>query len=190
MTDWAGIGYRCFCEGSREIRGRVERSSITRDRDKGNREKRRRGGSHPNWVGPAFNWGTAKYNEHPVISGDAATKIVEAGIRILGVDTMSPDMTLQSGPSYDFGVHEVVLGSGCLIAENLTNLSGLSPEQQCIVTMAPLKMGRCDGSPICAFAQSKVRFYPSHGTVTHNNFVVVGEAATLIGLPVKRTIYL
>jgi kynurenine formamidase len=68
-------------------------------------------------------------------------------------------------------VHHILLGAGCVIAENLTNLdqllradhdsdsadhvnSGLPKPNASMwmVSLAPLKIAGCDGAPIRAFA--------------------------------------
>ena len=101
-------------------------------------------------------WGTSAYFDHPFLSKDAAQRIVATGITLIGVDTLSPDETLiptesVPEPQYDFGVHEAVLGSGGFIVENLTRLDNIA-DGQWIVSLLPLKIGGCDGSPIRACA--------------------------------------
>lgn len=100
-------------------------------------------------------WGTDKYRDHPFLSREAARKIVEAGIRVLGVDTLSPDQTSAEGGNTDFGVHEVVLGAGALLAENLTNLAALQGGSW-VVSLVPLKIEGCDGSPVRAYGYQNV----------------------------------
>lgn len=81
---------------------------------------------------------------------------------MLGVDTLNPDETpigSEGTPGVGFKVHEVVLGSGRVIAENLTNLGALcpaaSPGKTWIVSLMPLKLQGCDGSPVRAYAQEQ-----------------------------------
>lgn len=114
-----------------------------------------------------------KYLNHPFLSPDAAQHIVQLGVSILGIDTLSPDPTPTDSPDqscnaedpqYEFAVHKILLGAGVLIAENLTNLGALlvrdkdtqeDSENDCkwTVCLAPLKIGGgCDGSPVRAFA--------------------------------------
>ncbi|KAH9929139.1 putative cyclase [Amylocystis lapponica] len=90
---------------------------------------------------------------HPFLARDAAARIVEAGVRTLGVNTLSPDATRVDGP-VDFGVHEAVLGAGGVVAENLCNLV-LMQYGEWTVHLVPLKIGGCDGSPVRAFASRK-----------------------------------
>ncbi|KAF8058778.1 putative cyclase [Lyophyllum atratum] len=97
-------------------------------------------------------WGTPKYYDHPFLARDVATKIIERGVRILGVDTLNPDETEYQGVGggEGFGVHEVILGAGGIIAENLTNLAALDGHDQ--IALIPLNLEGSDGSPVRAFA--------------------------------------
>lgn len=99
-------------------------------------------------------WGTEQYLNHPFVTRDAAEKITATGVKVLGVDTLSPDET--GGGKEDFGVHEVVLSAGCVIAENLTNLAAIpvggESDSQWFVSMMPLNFLGCDGSPVRAYA--------------------------------------
>src|SRR5690606_29065929 len=66
-------------------------------------------------------FGEPEYAEHPYLTREAAERMWELGMRVLAVDTLSPDET----PSEDFPVHEVVLGGDGLIVENLARVEGL-----------------------------------------------------------------
>jgi len=98
-------------------------------------------------------WGTPKYYAHPFLSVDAAKRILETGIKVIGVDTLNPDETPYDGigSSGEFGVHKAILGADGVIAENLTNLQTLIDEK-CIVALIPLNLAGSDGSPIRAIA--------------------------------------
>ncbi|KAI0710300.1 putative cyclase [Cerioporus squamosus] len=98
-------------------------------------------------------WGTDKYHDHPFLERDAAKKLLELEVKVIGVDSLSPDETRLDGGTPDFGVHEVVLGAGAILAENLTNLHAIQTGDW-IVSLAPLKLDGCDGSPVRAFAWS------------------------------------
>ncbi|KAF9038235.1 hypothetical protein BJ165DRAFT_1532113 [Panaeolus papilionaceus] len=105
---------------------------------------------------------TPTYFHHPYLTKDAAERVLEAGFRVIGVDTASPDETPIDGLGGEegFGFHEVVLGSGSMIVENLTNLDSLVRALKStgrntgswVVSLAPLRLRGCDGSPIRAFA--------------------------------------
>ena len=59
------------------------------------------------------------FTAHPVITGSAARRIVDCGIKLVGVDTPSVDRD-------PFEAHLALLGNDCLIVENLTNLDALA----------------------------------------------------------------
>jgi len=108
------------------------------------------------FTGWCTHWGTQKYNDHPFISREAAEGIMATGVRVLGVDTLSPDETIVDGTNGEFGfsAHKVILGAGGVIAENLTNLEALLGKDA-IVSLVPLNIQGCDGSPVRAFASVK-----------------------------------
>ena len=109
-------------------------------------------------TGWSRNWGKPNYDQHPFLDAETAERILSTGIRVIGVETMSPDeVTEEEG---DVGhVHRQVLGNGGLIVENLNRLedileSGLANEDLRISAL-PLRLEACDGSPIRAVAWSK-----------------------------------
>lgn len=97
-------------------------------------------------------WGSEKYFHHPFLSRDAAQRILDTGVRVVGVDMLSPDETPFEGVGggQGFGAHEVILGAGGIIAENLTNLEDIGDEDR--VALIPLNLEGSDGSPVRAFA--------------------------------------
>jgi len=103
---------------------------------------------HTGW---SRHWKTPTYLDHPFLDKDVARKLIEHGVQVLAVDTLSPDRTVTDGPGADFGVHETILGAGCVIVENLTGLENL-PSGKVDVSFLPLKLSGCDGSPIRAVA--------------------------------------
>ncbi|KAG2090751.1 putative cyclase [Suillus discolor] len=110
------------------------------------------------WTGWDGWWSEQKYFDHPYFGRDVAEELVEMGVRLVGVDTLSPDETVlvQDGGKEDaFAMHEVLLGRGCLICENLTNLGELvgrnSEEGEVWVSLAPLSLHGADGAPVRAF---------------------------------------
>lgn len=96
-------------------------------------------------------WSSDEYYHHPFLEVDAARRLLELGVKLIGIDTLSPDETRLDGSMPEFGVHEVVLGAGAMLAENLTNLEAIQTDDW-LVTLMPLKLGGCDGSPVRAFA--------------------------------------
>jgi kynurenine formamidase len=102
-------------------------------------------------------WGSEEYFDHPYLTKEAAEKVVvEKGVRVLAVDTASPDAT--NGNADGFGVHETVLGMGGVIVENLANVNKIldgegGDSSEWVVSFVPLYLGgEEDGSPIRAFA--------------------------------------
>ncbi|KAH8996842.1 putative cyclase [Lactarius akahatsu] len=115
---------------------------------------------HTGW---SRHWDDAtRYFDHPWLAADVAERLVALGARLIGTDTMSPDQSPMVGPSAgdgdcapDFGVHRTILGAGGLIVENLTNLDsllGTGPDTEVIVSVLPLRIAGCDGSPVRAVA--------------------------------------
>ncbi|WP_341954066.1 cyclase family protein [Salinibacterium sp. TMP30] len=84
---------------------------------------------------------------HPALSPDAARELMARGMRVLAVDTLSPDPT--GSDSEAFPVHDVVLGSDGLIVENIRGLEDLPSRFQ--VGFFPLRLGG-DGAPVRAVA--------------------------------------
>jgi kynurenine formamidase len=93
-------------------------------------------------------FGTERALRHPALGVDAARLLVERGMHVLGVDTLSPDPTDAAGTT-DFPVHEVVLGGDGLIVENLTGLEGLPDRVR--IGVFPLRLAG-DGAPARAVA--------------------------------------
>jgi kynurenine formamidase len=108
--------------------------------------------------------GAGRCFDHPWLATDVAERLVALGVRLIGVDTMSPDQSpLGDGngsddDAHDFGVHRAILGAGGLIVENLANLDVLldaqkkEPRSEVIVSVLPLRIVGCDGSPVRAVA--------------------------------------
>ncbi len=58
------------------------------------------------------------FEQHPVLSREFAELLVRKKIKMIGVDTPSPDQ-------YPFEIHKLLFENSILIAENLTNLEEL-----------------------------------------------------------------
>jgi arylformamidase len=87
------------------------------------------------------------YNEYPFLSENAAKWLVEHGVKLIAMDTPSPDNPAHSRATpKDSPNHKTLLGAGVVLVEYLTNLQALTaPEVELIVM--PLKLRGCDGSP-------------------------------------------
>ncbi|KAL1744834.1 hypothetical protein HDZ31DRAFT_82383 [Schizophyllum fasciatum] len=115
------------------------------------------------YTGWARHWGTPAYFDSPFLMGDAAARLVEFGVRVFGVDTMSPDeVPAPGGPEETaggFATHATLLGAGVVIVENLRNLE--SVESGMTVSLVPLNLEGCDGSPVRAYAVAETATDPT-----------------------------
>ena len=97
-------------------------------------------------------WGTDVYFDHPFLDGEAAERVVAAGVRTIGLDALSLDETVPGGaPSGGFAAHLAVLGAGGVIVENLRNLAALRSAEP-VVSVLPLRITGADGGPVRAVA--------------------------------------
>lgn len=91
---------------------------------------------------------------HPFVSPALAERLWSAGVRVLGVDTLSPDSTTGAMRGDGLPVHEQWLGRGGAIVENLRGLDQLPANVR--VSLLPLRISGGDGSPIRAIAETTV----------------------------------
>ena len=92
-------------------------------------------------TGCARFFGTERALRHPFLDPDAVRELWRRGMRVLAVDTLSPDPT----PTEAFPVHEIVLGGDGLIVENLCGLDDLPERLR--VGFFPLRL-EGDGAPV------------------------------------------
>ncbi len=93
-------------------------------------------------------WGTNKYFDHfPVLSVEANEFLVGYNLKGIGMDSSSIDGI----DSIDYPNHNLVLGKGLIIIENLTNLDQLIDKDFQFAAF-PLKIKEGDGSPVRAVA--------------------------------------
>ncbi|MFZ6664010.1 cyclase family protein [Peijinzhouia sedimentorum] len=81
---------------------------------------------------------------NPVISPATAQLLVDKKVRIVGLDSFTPD-----GAPYN--EHKLFFRNDILIVENLVGLETL-PTQRFSVIIAPLKIDQADGAPCRVFA--------------------------------------
>jgi kynurenine formamidase len=97
-------------------------------------------------------WGTDAYSDHPFHDGDAAERVVAAGVRTVGLDALSLDETVPGGePAGGFAAHLAVLGAGGVIIENLRGLDAVRAAEP-VVSVLPLRLAGADGAPVRAVA--------------------------------------
>jgi len=91
--------------------------------------------------------GTERYAENPSLTPDAASWLVDRGVKLLAVDFITPDLAVpRRPPGFDWPVHHILLGNGVLIAENLTNLRPLAGQRVEAMFLA-LNIEESDGAP-------------------------------------------
>jgi kynurenine formamidase len=90
--------------------------------------------------------GYAKLKNRPALTLEAAEYIAAKGVKAVGVDTVSPDVSGTPLP-----VHHYLLERGILIIEALSNLDQVPPGRFLFVAL-PLKIQNGSGSPVRAVA--------------------------------------
>jgi kynurenine formamidase len=78
----------------------------------------------------------------PRFSIDAAALLLKRGVAGIGIDTLSPD-----GADYTFPVHQLILGNGGYIIENVAHAK-LVPPVGALAVVAPLKVKDGTEAPI------------------------------------------
>ena len=113
------------------------------------------------WTGWDSHWDTPTYYAHPYFSREVAESLRNRGAQVVGVDVLSPDETPEEQArelsSESFAVHEVLLGGGRIICENLRGIGSLVGDEEIWISMVPLSVRGSDGSPVRAYGwrQSK-----------------------------------
>lgn len=94
-------------------------------------------------------YGTPEYARYPWLTAEAADWLVERAVKLLGVDTRSPDRPRAMRPDdWDaYPVHQTLLPAGTLIAENLCLPETLAGERVEIVGF-PVNVRGGDGAPV------------------------------------------
>ncbi len=99
---------------------------------------------HTGW---SVHWKTDQYFEgHPFLTEDAATYLHDAGVRLVGIDSLNIDDTADLRRP----VHTILLGSEIPIAEHLTNLGEL-PDRGFRFFAVPVKVKSFGTFPVRAF---------------------------------------
>jgi kynurenine formamidase len=108
-------------------------------------------------TGWSRHWDSPGYLTHPWPSPGLAADLVAAGVRTVGIDALSVDVTPEPGdPSAGLPTHLVLAEAGCVIAENLTGLDPLLGAQAAgasvEVSLLPMRLAGADGAPVRAVA--------------------------------------
>jgi kynurenine formamidase len=136
VADLDGVVVRCA--------GRTERA-IDRDAFAGVAVRDRAVLVHTGWD---RHWGTATYGVgHPFLTRAAVTALVEAGARLVGIDSLNIDDTADGTRP----AHTLLLGAGIPIAEHLCGLERL-PDTGFRFFAVPVKVSGMGSFPVRAFA--------------------------------------
>ncbi len=84
--------------------------------------------------------GDSRHEDSVAMSEDAATYLVQAGIKLVGFDDLSID-----GRGSDLKAHQVLLGAGVIVVEGL-DLAQVEPGDY-DMTCLPLRLVAADGAP-------------------------------------------
>lgn len=104
-------------------------------------------------TGWARHIGTPLYEDHPALTVPAAEWLVEQGVKVVGVDFSTPDLTVHKRPAgFTWPVHRVLLSRGVLIAEHLTGLEPFE-NRKVEVMLLGLNIRGSDGMPARAVAR-------------------------------------
>ncbi|MEG1603103.1 MAG: cyclase family protein [Cloacibacillus sp.] len=85
----------------------------------------------------------AYFKNFPVLSARAASFLAEQELKGVGVDAISVDYV----ESADSPVHQILLGAGLVIIENLTGLDRLPYKEPFCLTALPMSIKEADGAP-------------------------------------------
>ncbi len=93
-------------------------------------------------------WGTEAYYSHPHVARDGIDHLLQAGIRLFGVDTLNADARADLARP----AHTLFLGAGIHIVENLRSLDRLIG-RPCRFFAIPLPVRDAAAFPVRAFAE-------------------------------------
>lgn len=93
-------------------------------------------------------WNTDKFYIHyPYLSDEAAQYLVDSGVKLIGMDTPSPDCSdIKSMSKDDSKVHKLLLSNEIIIVEYL-NLREVTDYSNWMLAALPLKIKGSDGAP-------------------------------------------
>ena len=94
----------------------------------------------------------AYVDAHPYLSADAAEWAADTGLRLIGMDTISPELPMSMRwPDFPYDVHNTLLGAGTLLLENLVlrEVTG----RWCTLFVGVLNVLGGDGAPARVLAQ-------------------------------------
>lgn len=94
-----------------------------------------------NWKSPHY------YKSFPFFSEGAISFLIERGIRVMALDTPSPDDGGAIACKDDSPIHKKLLENGVVLIEYLSNTDCLMADKKYWFFALPLKIKNCDGAP-------------------------------------------
>lgn len=95
------------------------------------------------------------YRQYPYLSLDAAKALVDVGIRMIALDTPSPDLPEGGRPAgFDWPVHQILMRGGVLITEQLSGLGQLADVREFRLSAIPIALTGSDGAPARVVAET------------------------------------
>jgi len=107
-------------------------------------------------TGWSKHWGVPAYygDDHLCLTTEAAQWLVDHGVKMLGIDVPTPDLPLgRRQPGFDWPVHQILLGNGRLVMENVKNLGMLCGHKVEIMAFS-LNVKDADGAPARVIART------------------------------------
>ncbi len=105
-------------------------------------------------MGWSTRWETPDWTRHPYLSLEATHWLIDKQVKLVAVDTITPDLPFDLRPDdFSFPVHCALLKQGVLIAEQVANLEALSGKRaEFLFCAIPIK--DCDGAPARVLARA------------------------------------
>ncbi|WP_344194654.1 cyclase family protein [Pedococcus aerophilus] len=97
-------------------------------------------------------YGTPAYFENPYLDADACRRLLELGVRTIGLDALNLDETPdEEHPGVGFPCHHLIADLGGVIIENLRGLGDIDFADP-FVSVLPIRLEAADGAPVRAVA--------------------------------------
>lgn len=95
------------------------------------------------------------YRQYPYLSHGLAAALVDRGVRMIALDTPSPDMPEGGRPDgFNWPIHRMLMSGGVLIAEQLQRLDQLVGVEDFVVRALPMALAGSDGAPARIVAET------------------------------------
>lgn len=100
-----------------------------------------------------FNWANKFnssdfYSDYPFFSDEACDYLISKGVKLVGMDTPSPDDSrIKLGSAEDSKIHKKFLSNGIILVEYLNNLNIIDDNKGWKLIALPMKLRNCDGAP-------------------------------------------